>query len=62
MGFVTRFEVKKPFVERYQIQTVGAQHHAEWWIPAEDLEELNENIVGNIEVVEEFGNPEACDA
>ena len=62
VGFVTRFEVKKPFVDRYQVHTVGARHHAEWWIPAEDLEELNENIVGNIEVVEEFGNPEARDA
>jgi hypothetical protein len=26
----------------------------EWWIPAEDLEELNSNIVGVIEVIGEF--------
>jgi len=26
----------------------------EYWIPAEDLEELNSNIVGRIDVVEEF--------
>jgi hypothetical protein len=26
----------------------------EWWIPAEDLEELNENIVGLIEVIGEY--------
>lgn len=53
-GFVTKFEVKKDFIDRYQVQKVGAAHHTEWWIPAEDLEELNENIVGIIEVIGEF--------
>jgi len=28
----------------------------EWWIPAEDLDELNENIIGTIEVIASFGN------
>ena len=27
------------------------------WVPAEDLEELNENIVGFIEVVGEYRGP-----
>jgi len=53
-GFVTRFEVHKSFMERYPIQTVGASHHTEWWVPAEELEMLNDNIVGTIEVVREF--------
>lgn len=53
-GFVTRFEVRTEFMSRYQIQTVGGPTHTEWWIPAEDLEELNDNIVGLIEVVREF--------
>jgi hypothetical protein len=26
----------------------------EWWVPAEDLEELNRNIVGKIEVIGEY--------
>ncbi len=38
---------------RYDIQTVGASHHTEWWVPAEDLEALNDHIVGLIEVVSE---------
>ncbi len=54
-GYITRFEVKKAFADRYKIQTVGARHHTEWWIPAEDLDELNNNIIGVIEVVSEFG-------
>jgi len=52
VGYVTRFFVLKTFMDRYAIQTVGARHHSEWWIPAEDLEELNANLVGVIEVVE----------
>lgn len=53
-GFVTRFEVRKAFMDRYEIHTVGGPQHTEWWIPAEDLEELNDNIVGQIEVIHEF--------
>ena len=53
-GFVTRFHVKKTFMDRYETHQVGASHHVEWWIPAEDLEELNGNIVGLIEVIGEY--------
>ncbi|MGH8107568.1 MAG: hypothetical protein ACREO1_02470 [Arenimonas sp.] len=53
-GCVTRFEVREIFMRRNAIQTVGASHHTEWWVPAEDLEELNENIIGTIEVIHEF--------
>jgi len=53
-GFVTKFEVKKCFVDQYDIQQVGASHHTEWWIPAEDLEKLNNNIIGLIEVIEQL--------
>jgi len=41
-------------MNRYAVQRVGAAHHTEWWVPAEDLTELNRNIVGLIEVVREF--------
>lgn len=53
-GCVTKFRVLKDFVDRYQIQRVGRTDHTEWWIPAEDLELLNDSIVGLIEIVEEF--------
>lgn len=53
-GYVTRFNVKKTFMDQYQIQQVGDSYHTEWWIPAEDLDELNDNIVGLIEVVGEY--------
>jgi hypothetical protein len=54
--YVARFEVRKSFMDSYQVQIVGARHHAEWWIPADDLAELNSNIVGLIEIVAEFGS------
>jgi hypothetical protein len=53
-GCVTRFEVRSAFMARYPVQTVGASRHSEWWIPAADLDELNDNIVGTIEIVQEF--------
>ena len=36
------------------MKTVVAKIHTEWWVPAEDLEALNDNIVGLIEVIREF--------
>ena len=54
VGYVTRFRVRKSFMDRYEIQQVGASYHTEWWIPTEELEELNDNIVGLIEVIGEY--------
>ena len=51
---MTRFEVRKQFLDRYDVQQVGGQTILEYWIPAEDLAELNANIVGQIEVIAEF--------
>jgi hypothetical protein len=53
-GCVTRFEVRSTFMARYAVQTVGASWHTEWWIPAADLEALNDNIVGTIQIIHEF--------
>ena len=54
VGYVTRFEVRVDFMNRYKIQKVGGAHHTEWWVPAEDLEALNDNIVGLIEGIGEY--------
>ena len=53
-GFVTRFKVRRAFLDRYQVQEAGGRAHLEYWIPAEDLEAFNEAIVGEIEVTAEF--------
>lgn len=54
IGYVTKFEVRKDFLDNYETKIVGGKTHEEYWIPAEDLEEFNRNIVGKIEVIAEF--------
>ncbi|WP_304190703.1 hypothetical protein [Phenylobacterium aquaticum] len=53
-GYVTRFAVRRDFLERYPVQQAGGRQHLEYWIPAEDLEAFNDAILGRIEVVAEF--------
>ena len=54
VGFVTRFEVRREFIDKYQVQLAGGRAHSEYWIPAEDLDSFNRAIVGEIEVTAEF--------
>ncbi len=54
VGYVTRFAVNADFLSRYPVQMVGSREHQEYWIPAEELDEFNANIVGKIEVVATF--------
>jgi hypothetical protein len=53
-GYVTRFQVRRSFLDRYTVHQVGGQTILEYWIPAEDLNELNANILGTIDVVAEY--------
>lgn len=54
VGYVTRFRVASEFLERYPVQQAGGRTILELWVPAEELEEFNAHIVGQIEVVHEF--------
>ncbi len=54
LGYVTKFEVRNSFLDNYEVQVVGGEICEEYWIPAEELEEFNRNIVGKIEVISEF--------
>jgi hypothetical protein len=53
-GFVTRFDVKRTFIDQYDVKEAGGRSHTEYWIPAEDLNAFNAAIVGLIEVVHTF--------
>ena len=53
-GYVLRFEVRAEFLSRYDTHTVGSSTHCEYWIPADDLERLNRNLGGVIEVIRSF--------
>ena len=53
-GFVTRFRVRRGYLDRYEVQDAGGKAHREYWIPAEEMDAFNGAIVGQIEVVREF--------
>jgi hypothetical protein len=53
-GYVLRFKVRSEFLAAYDVRVVGSSEHREYWIPAGDLESLNNNIEGEIEVLAEF--------
>jgi hypothetical protein len=53
-GYVTRFQVRRSFLDNYDVRQVGGQTILEYWIPAEDLAALNASIVGTIEVTAKF--------
>ena len=55
-GYVTMFRVRADFMQRYETKQVGSKDHKEWWIPAQDLPELNDNIVGKIELIASYGD------
>ncbi len=50
-GYVTTFEINDEYISQYDIQTVGASYHQEFWIPAEELENFNQHIIGQIRVI-----------
>ena len=54
VGYVTQFRIRAEFLDRYPIKTVGGSVHKEYWIPAAELTEFNQNIVGTIDVIDEF--------
>ena len=60
-GYVTRFRVRRAFLDRYEVKQAGGREHLEYWIPAEDVPQLNAAIVGEIVVVSEFPPPDVAD-
>lgn len=53
-GFVTRFAVRRAYLDNYRIEDAGGSAHREYWIPAAELDAFNQAIIGDIEVVAEF--------
>jgi hypothetical protein len=56
-GFVLQFEVDDDYAGRFEIQTVGGAIHQELWVPAEELDEFNSHILGEIIVQASFYGP-----
>lgn len=59
VGIVTRFQVDSAYLARFETHIVGAAAiHQELWVPAEELGEFNQHIVGKIEFVAVYYGPE----
>jgi hypothetical protein len=59
VGHVTRFDVQRSYLDRYEVHQVGGRDVLEYWIPAEDLADLNAHIVGAIIEEAEYRGPVA---
>jgi hypothetical protein len=53
VGYVLRFEVEADYVSRFAPQRVGGAGIDELWVPADELDEFNDHIVGHIVLVAE---------
>lgn len=54
IGYVTRFSLPPDYLSQFERKIVGGAEHEELWVPAEQLEEFNSNIIGKIEVIRKF--------
>ena len=54
VGYVLKFNVSDEYISKFDVQAAGASRHKEYWIPADELEEFNSNIIGTIEVIHKF--------
>lgn len=55
-GYVTEFEVDDEYCSNFEVQTVGRSYHQELWIPAEELDNFNQHIMGTLKVISEFSS------
>lgn len=54
VGHVTAFDLSEEYLTKFEVQNVGGEIHNELWVMAEDLEEFNSKIVGEIRLVKTF--------
>jgi hypothetical protein len=54
IGYVTAFDLPTDYLKQFDVQNVGGEIHNELWVPADQLDEFNNQIVGEIQLVETF--------
>ena len=50
-GYVAKFIVDDSYAAQFERHTVGASHHVELWVPAEELPRFNDHILPPIVIV-----------
>jgi len=53
-GFIVKWEIDEVYISKFEVKNVGGHHHNELWVLAEDLDEFNKHIVGEIKLIAEF--------
>ena len=53
-GYVTQFKVEDEYIGQFEEHTVGGSQYKELWIPAEEVDEFNKQIIDHIKVVEAY--------
>lgn len=54
VGYVTQFEIPEDYFKSFEVQNVGARNHNEIWVPAEKLEEFNDQLQSQIKIIKAF--------
>ena len=57
VGYVTRFDVRKAYLDQFPVQQAGGREVLEYWIPADELVGFNENITDAIREVARYLGP-----
>jgi len=57
-GYVTEFVVDDQYAAQFERRVVGGRLHEELWVPAEQLAEFNQHIVGQITVSVAYFGPQ----
>ena len=55
-GFVTEFQLSNKYLSKFKVEKVGLDHYTELWVPAEELEEFDSEIIDRIKVIEAYNS------
>ena len=50
-GYIICCEVNSEFLSKYNVENADGKIHNEYWIPADDVDEFNNNLIGYIQVL-----------
>jgi hypothetical protein len=51
------FDVDATYLSKFEPKKFGGAAHVEYWIPAVELEEFNQQIRGKIRMIKKFERP-----
>jgi hypothetical protein len=51
VGHVLAFDLPSNVMDRWPVQSAGGREHQELWVPADDLNDFNDLIVGPIRLI-----------